>query len=132
MDIITYALCKKMFNDISSKISTVFTIKGKVSTIDDLPLEGNQSGDVYLVGPQEDNSYNEYYWNESIGWDLLGSTSSDLSSYITEENLYKGQDGSGTPDNPAKGTILAAFKKEVVSENEVQNLIDKALDLEII
>lgn len=61
MDIITYALCKKLVSDASS-MGAVFSIKGQVPTVDDLPASGNKAGDLYLVGPKGDGSYDEYYY----------------------------------------------------------------------
>ena len=61
MDIVTYALCKKSSPSGDGK---VFSIKGEVPSIDDLPTSGNTNGDVYLVGPDSQGSYDEYFWLE--------------------------------------------------------------------
>ncbi|MBO7079697.1 MAG: hypothetical protein J6W64_07820 [Bacilli bacterium] len=61
MDVVVYALCKKMVSTAVSQIGNVFRIKGKVPSFSDLPAEGNQVGDVYLIGPKIDDSYDEYY-----------------------------------------------------------------------
>ena len=58
MDIITYALCKKLIANSIAALGDVFDIKGTVATKEDLPMSGNKNGDVYLVGPQKDGSYN--------------------------------------------------------------------------
>ena len=61
---------------------------------------------MYLVGPDSEGYYEIYYWTDS-GWTSMGNTSSMMSGYVTEENLYAGADGTGTPVDPAEGTILA-------------------------
>ena len=90
MDIVTYALCKKMVNP--SEDGKVFSIIGEVPSIEDLPTSGNKNGDVYLVGPNQHGSYDEYYWLSSANkWDFLGSTDIDLSEYLKNndaDNLY--------------------------------------------
>lgn len=61
MDIITYALCKKLIANSISALGDVFEIKGTVETKEELPTTGNKNGDIYLVGPQSDGSYDEYF-----------------------------------------------------------------------
>ena len=94
MDIVTYALCKKMVDP--SEDGKVFSIKGEVPSVADLPASGNTNGDVYLVGPNSSGSYDEYYWLSSAEkWEFLGSTETDLSDYLEKEdadNLYGAKD----------------------------------------
>ena len=61
MDIITYALCKKAIQKSIETLGDIFTLKGNVSSISELPSSGNEPGDIYLVGPAQDGSYDEYY-----------------------------------------------------------------------
>ena len=90
MDIVTYALCRKMIKELSPTEAGVFHIQGSVESVAELPEEGNQDGDLYLVGPQEDESYDEYYWLEGqLKWELLGSTNIDLSDYMKKGTLFK-------------------------------------------
>ena len=66
---------------INQAVSGVFTIKGRVNTVNDLPTTGNKKGDVYLVGTITETNMLEYYWNDTY-WDFMGSTSTvDLSGY---------------------------------------------------
>lgn len=89
MDIITYVLCKRMIENIGPS-SGVFHIQGTVEKIDDLPIEGNQGGDIYLVGPKEDESYDEYFWLEGQEkWEMMGTTNIDLSEYMKKGALFK-------------------------------------------
>lgn len=61
MDIVTLSLAKKYTNKKIEDLGKIFTIKGIVESKDNLPTTGNKSGDVYLVGPyEEDGSYDEY------------------------------------------------------------------------
>lgn len=61
MDLIVYALCKKLITQAISSLGEVFSLKGNLSSVDELPASGNSSGDIYLVGPKTDGSYDEYY-----------------------------------------------------------------------
>lgn len=110
MDIITLALCKKIVKNAISAMGDVFDVKGKVATVQDLPKTGNKNGDLYLVGPKADGSYDEYFWSSLEKWELMGSTSPDIEGMITEQLLYAGEDGTGTVENPAEDTILAVVK----------------------
>lgn len=90
MDLMVYALCRRLIAEasLSSTNGNIFTIKGSVVTFDDLPLSGNANGDVYLVGPRSDGSYDEYFWTDASVWELLGTTAINLSEeYITLEEL---------------------------------------------
>ena len=75
MDITTFALCKKVIAEAIRDLGQVFTIRGEVTNVNLCPMSGNKAGDVYLVGPKADHSYDEYYWNtQESQWDFLGST----------------------------------------------------------
>ena len=95
-----------------SAVGNIFMLKGNVSSYDQLPTFGNSSGDIYLVGPMKDGSFDEYYWRDPGVWELMGSTSKNISGYISEKTLYRGEDGTGTPENPAEGTILAIVNSQ--------------------
>lgn len=83
MDILTYALCKKYIKKELSTIEDVLKLKGKVLSISELPYSGNRHGDVYLVGPDQENSYEEYYWNsDHQDWEPLGKTSFDVTDEV--------------------------------------------------
>lgn len=83
MDIVTYALCK---NSSPSEDGKVFNIKGEVPSKDDLPTSGNTNGDVYLVGPQKDGSYDEYFWiDKDNKWEFMGSATGDLANYLKKD-----------------------------------------------
>ncbi len=101
--------------------TNIFNLKGTVSTIEDLPLTDNKVGDVYLVGPRDDNSYDEYLWTESA-WEFLGTTANkiDETEVTLNTELYEGPDGLGTPSNPAEGTVLAQLKEEIESSSDLE------------
>lgn len=87
-----------------------FSFAGVVASDADLSQEGNQIGDVYLVGPQDDGSYAEYVWLEANGegtgaWEPIGLNSANGGD-ITREELYAGPNGDHTPGDPFPGTIL--------------------------
>lgn len=97
-------------------LGNIFTIKGTVATVDDLPIENNAKGDVYLVGAEGSDTYEEYYW-EGTRWEYMGTSGIDEGEVITKTDLYEGEDGTGTVADPAEGTI-------------VYNIYNKMKDLE--
>ncbi|MGN0992958.1 MAG: hypothetical protein ACI4PE_03465 [Bacilli bacterium] len=125
MDVVVYALCKKMISQGISVIGNIFTLKGSVSSKDNLPTTGNNNGDIYLVGPKTDGSYDEYYWIDPGRWELMGTTSTDLGECITINTLYAGEDGTGTIENPASNTILA-----IVNSKNRENFLAKDNEIE--
>lgn len=77
-----------------SDLGTVFTLKGGVATVSDLPTTGNRIGDVYYV----ENLSSGFIWITSTAypggyWEELGETV-DLSNYIEK------------PSAPTSGQIL--------------------------
>lgn len=126
MDIIQFALARKLVQDAVSQLGSVFNLKGTVASVNQLPSSGNKTGDVYLVGPQENDAYDEYYYSASGSWELLGSTIPDMSKYVTKESLYAGSAGTGTISEPAVGTILDVINtsmRSVVTLDEQNNTI---------
>lgn len=69
----------KVLNDKINSLSSIYNFKGKKDTIDDLPSEGNKSGDVWYV---EGDSY---VWNGSSWVEV--ELPIDLSSYYTKEEI---------------------------------------------
>ena len=66
-------------------LGVLFTYKGEVATIQDLPATNNKPGDVYYV----DNEQSEYVWLEKSGvyqWEEFGPAI-DLSEYAKQEDL---------------------------------------------
>lgn len=124
MDVVVYALCKKLIADSISSIGNVFTLQGTLLSENDLPMSGNKSGDLYLVGPMSDGSFDEYYWRDPGVWEFMGSTVSNVSGYISKNTLYAGDNNTGTIENPAEGTILAI----VNSQNRINFLSKDNID----
>ena len=83
-----------------------FTPRGTVASTDLLPLENNRLWDVFMVGPQDDGSYDEYYWTTNNQWELMGRSIPNLDDVIKKQVLYSGNDNTGTIEIPADGTIL--------------------------
>lgn len=68
-------------------LGVLFTYKGEVATIQDLPVTNNKPGDVYYV----DNEQSEYVWLEKSGvyqWEEFGPAI-DLSEYAKQEDLQQ-------------------------------------------
>lgn len=124
LSILTYydeRLKEWVLEQIGESNTNVFNLKGIVSTIDELPIENNKTGDVYLVGPIEDGSYNEYVWLES-NWEFLGTTEQhiDETEITLNTDLFAGPDGLGTPENPAEGTVLAQLKEGIEQSSDLE------------
>lgn len=85
-------------------LGNVLTIKERVDNVEALPKSANV-GDVYTVGASDAAEFEEYYWN-GTRWEFMGLTRANLDDYITNVQLYKGAEGTGTAAIPAEGTLL--------------------------
>lgn len=65
------AQSQQQCQDILDRLGTVIKVKGRVDTINDLPIENNLDGDCYLVGYVNAGQFQEYYWF-SDHWEFLG------------------------------------------------------------
>lgn len=75
---------------LSNGQSTSFTVYNGINTnfqvVDELPTENISTSTIYLISAGlvgEDNNYDEYIYVDG-NWELIGSTSIDLSDYITK------------------------------------------------
>jgi len=148
MDLITYALCKKMVAATASGISNIevqgsdliFTTSSGEQFVITLPLpesgvsivdiainEENHltyttsEGEIVDVGVLPSGGEITDEQIESITqevYDLLEQQY--LNTMITDAKLYAGTENLGTPDNPAEGTILAQFKTELEESSELE------------
>lgn len=67
-------------------LGNVMCIKGVKATVEELPTEGNEIGDLWFVGTLtegQSDSYSEYVWTVNSVWELIGraNTSVDLTDY---------------------------------------------------
>lgn len=70
-----------------TQIGNIFTLKGRVDNVENLPTENVKAGDVYLVGAESDAEFQEYYWT-GTAWDYMGKTTAvDLSGYYTKTEI---------------------------------------------
>lgn len=67
-----------------SELGTIFRLKGRLTSSDELPETDNEVGDMYLVGAENQGDLIEYYWTGTF-WDYMGTTMKvDLSDYYTK------------------------------------------------
>lgn len=92
---------------------SAFHLRGTIPSTDNLPVSGQEVGDVYVVGPLDDGSYEEWYWSMNRAWELMGKSLPDLSVFVSTEELYAGLNGAGTVEEPADGTILAQINEKI-------------------
>lgn len=120
-------------NNALQKLSGVYKYKGTKETINDLPLTGNEDGDVWNVNSNGMN----YAWSDNH-WDALGSTI-NLDGYATED-WVKLQNYSKLTDTDVRTIVneiinlnLKAYKtsedlaKEYYSKADVDKKITDAI-----
>lgn len=120
---------KDVEDEINSKISSVYKVRGTKETYAKLPTEGNTIGDVYNVIDANGNTPagTNYVCTATTGsreeqWDALGGTV-DLSTYATEtyvNNVLSGVTGTG------KDSIVTRLN---TAENDITNLKKSASTL---
>lgn len=102
-------------SDAIAALGNIITIKGVKDSTADLPAEGAKAGDLWFVKQTDKGDasgtgdfYEEYVYTGS-SWEYVGKTSASLEGYLTEADVFKGTEGTGTEAAPADGTVLAKF-----------------------
>jgi hypothetical protein len=149
MDVITYALCKKLVAATASGISNievvgsdlVFTTSSGEQLTVTLPLPESNVSIVDIIIDKKTNHL-LYVMSDDTVVDIgalpAGGEVTDeqvetitqevynlleeyyLSTFTTNVSLFAGADNLGTPDNPAEGTILAELKKEIEESSQLE------------
>lgn len=97
------------------ELGTVFTFKGRVDTVEELPADGNKQGDVYLVGLADASEFAEYYWTGTM-FDYMGKTGSiDLSNYYTKSEVDGLMDGIGDRVTAIEGDYIKSTDKLILN-----------------
>lgn len=89
-DYSTTAQVTQAINDAIAALGNLMTVKGVVTTKDELPATDNKVGDVYFVGEDGDtgDSYAEYVWTEAGKWEYIGQIqTTDLSDYYKKSEI---------------------------------------------
>lgn len=74
------------FVDIDGETKTYEQISMDIfNPVTELPETGEKNK-IYLL-PAKDGTFEEWYWTEEKGWDMLGSVQLDLSDYPTFEQM---------------------------------------------
>ena len=97
-----------------SKVSRIFTYKGTVSSIEQLP-ESSNIGDVYSIGNSE-------YIKVDYGWQELGPLF-DLSGYVTVS--YVNQELAKKADNSSVYSKDEADSKFLTEHQDISGKVDK-------
>ncbi len=111
-------------------LGKVLNLKGRKDTTADLQtVEDAKVGDVWMIGAEGSDSFEEYYYTDAGKWEFMGVTRASLDGYVSEANLYKGNDGTGTPAAPADGTILATITATISTNadaiDELETKVEK-------
>ena len=149
MDVITYALCKKLIAATASGISNieivgsdlVFTTSSGEQLTVTLPLPESNISIVDIIIDKQTNHLLYVMSDETVvdigalptGGEVteeqVENITQDvynlleehyLSTFTTSVSLYAGEDNLGTPDNPAEGTILAKLKEEIEESSALE------------
>ncbi len=95
-------IAERVVSDAFGEQGILFRYKGRVNSPDDLPADGNETGDVWLVGEEDAKEFAEYYWTGTF-FDYMGRKEEvDFSEY------YKKSD--------VDTLLLSKAEKEVVDE----------------
>ena len=65
-------------------LGNIFTVKGVVAEVSDLPATGNKVGDVYFVGNSSaagTDKYAEYVWTSGNTWEFIGQVAAEVPVY---------------------------------------------------
>lgn len=92
--------CESILN----KLGTAIKIKGRVNSLNNLPMSGNLDGDAYLVGEDGLDAYPEYYWYLNH-WEFLG-TSGGGGTWGTITGDISAQEDLATALNNKQNTIV--------------------------
>lgn len=98
---------------------TIFTLKGSVATVADLPAENNHVGDVWYV----ESVSAGYIWIDDNGterWEQLGITV-DLSNYVTNDDLSTAL--SGKQDTLTAGTNISIIDNVISASGGSNNAV---------
>lgn len=104
----------KVLNDKINSLSSIYNFKGKKDTIEDLPSEGNKSGDVWYV---EGDSY---VWNGSSWVEV--ELPIDLSSYYTKEEIDSKEEVINANISGNNTIALEAKALSVKNKEDISNL----------
>jgi hypothetical protein len=85
MNALTHSAIAKKFSEIETKIAG---IKLGFEIVNELPTDGISLSTIYLKRAEgNSNSYEEYIYIQSIGWEKLGEQTIDVSNFVTNETL---------------------------------------------
>lgn len=84
-DYSTTTQTETMISDAIKALGNVVRVKGVKATVEELPSEGNEVGDLWFVGTagETSDSFSEYVWTTEGKWEFVGKTAGtiDLTDY---------------------------------------------------
>lgn len=92
-----------------TSLGSIFTLKGSVATVNDLPSQNNKIGDVYYVVSESAG----YIWiddDDTLRWEQLGMTV-DTSDFLTKSGLLSST-GNSTTNTMHQSAITAALNNK--------------------
>ena len=143
MDLITYALCKKMVAAAASGITKIevrgsdlvfttstgeeisVTLPFPASSVISISIDEDRNlvytmsdGTIVTVGTIHSGSITDAQIEEIATkvYDII----TEKGEIVFKADLYAGADGSGTPGSPAEGTMFAQLKEEIEKSNELE------------
>lgn len=104
-------------------------IKGRVDTVDDLPLIADE-GDLYFVGADSDEDSDEYVYTADGKWELIGNTEVDLSGYVKTSDMADvyGVETNTVPTIESKANENAVTLGYSISEEPPKGSVDERLN----
>lgn len=80
-------IAQRVVSDAFGEQGIMFHYKGRVNSPDDLPADGNKTGDVWLVGDESTKEFAEYYWTGTF-FDYMGRKEEvDFSEYYKKSDV---------------------------------------------
>jgi len=109
---------------VDSMLSAGFTAQ----IVSELPTENISSSILYMVPsstPDDSSIYNEFLYIDGHGWEKIGSTSVDLTNYVTNELLNQCLDDVNEDITKINGDIATLNEHDVIRTQEINEFYNR-------